>query len=171
MFTIRFLSLPSIKLPWIKPRFAVAIVFAALVSLALTAPGSSVAAEKKFNAAEKIGAADRKAIEQVIRDQLDAFGRDDARGAFAHASPDIQRMFGTPEKFLRMVREHYEPVYRAGSIRFVRLEAIDRQWVQTVQLVDEEGHVWRALFTMKRQADKIWRVGGCQLVSTDAITT
>ncbi len=166
MFTIRFLTSASIRL-----SFAIAIALVAIVSLAFAAPRLSFAAERIVNAAERINAADRQAIEQVIRDQLDAFGRDDARGAFAHASPDIQRMFGTPEKFIRMVRDHYEPVYRAGSVRFVRLDAIDRQWVQTVQLVDQEGHVWRALFTMNRQADKIWKVGGCQLVPTNAITT
>ena len=158
MFTIRFGG------PMAIGR-SVAIAIALLAaSLAIVVPRSSMAAEK-------ISAVDQQAIEKVIRDQLDAFGRDDARGAFAHASPDIQRMFGTPDNFVRMVRDHYKAVYRTESVRFARLDFIDKQWVQTVQLVDQEGHVWRALFTMKRQADKTWKVGGCQLVATRAITT
>ena len=163
MFTIRFLSRTSIVRRSVI-AMTMAIAFIAVASLAWGAPRSSVSAEK-------IEPADRQAIEKVIRDQLDAFGRDDAGRAFAHASPDIQRMFGTPDNFIRMVRDNYKPVYRAGSVRFIRLESIDRQWVQSVQLADEEGHVWRALFTMKKQADKSWKVGGCQLVPTSGITT
>lgn len=159
MFTIQFVSPLSIV-----RRSAIALALLAAASFAWGAPRSPVTAEK-------IDAADRQAIEKVIREQLDAFGRDDAGRAFAHASPDIQRIFGTPDNFMRMVRNNYEAVYRASSVRFIHLESIDRQWVQTVQLVDEEGHVWRALFTVKRQADKAWKVGGCQLVATSAITT
>ncbi len=160
MFTIRRHSQKSIA-----NSVACAIV---LASLASGVPSPSVAAEK-IDAA--VSVADRQAIEKVIRDQLDAFGRDDARRAFAHATPDIRRMFRTPDNFMRMVHDNYEPVYRAGSVRFVRLDPVEGQWVQTVQLVDEAGRVWRALFTMKRQPDKTWKVGGCQLLSTNAMTT
>lgn len=122
-------------------------------------------------AADKLVASDRQAIEETIRQQLDAFGRDDADQAFGFATPDIRRMFGSSDDFLHMVRESYEPVYRAAGVQFVRLEAVDGHWVQTVQLVDGEGRVWRALFTMKRQPDRTWKVGGCQLVQTRALAT
>lgn len=130
-----------------------------------------VAAQQPAVAAEKLGAADRVAIEQTIRRQLDAFTRDDADGAFGFATPDIRRMFRSSDNFLQMVRENYEPVYRASGVSFVGLEVVDGQWVQGVQIVDGEGKVWRALFTMKRQPDKSWKVGGCQLVQTSAIAT
>ncbi|MEO8938091.1 MAG: DUF4864 domain-containing protein [Burkholderiaceae bacterium] len=122
-------------------------------------------------AAEKLGASDRRAIELTIRRQLDAFEHDDADVAFGFSSPDIQRLFGSSDSFMEMVRENYEPVYRPERVRFLGLEAVDRRWVQTVQVVDRDGKVWRALFTMKRQADKSWRIGGCQLVQTSAIAT
>lgn len=122
-------------------------------------------------AADRLLPAERRAIEQTIRKQLDAFGRDDADVAFGFATPDIRRMFGSSDNFLEMVRDHYEPVYRAGGVQFGRLELVDRQWVQTVRIVDQEGRVWRALFTMKRQPDKSWKVGGCQLVQTRALST
>ena len=80
-------------------------------------------------------------------------------------------MFGNSDRFMRMVRENYEPVYRPASVRFVRIEMTDGQWVQTVQITDEEGKVWRVLFTMKRQPDRGWKVGGCQLQETSAIAT
>ena len=132
---------------------------------------ATVIAAAPSGAAEKLGGVDKRAIEQTIRRQLDAFTRDDADGAFGFATPDIRRMFGSSDNFLQMVRDNYEPVYRAASVTFVGLEAVEGQWVQGVQIVDGEGKVWRALFTMKRQPDKTWKVGGCQLVQTSAIAT
>ena len=137
----------------------------------VAAVGFGCFASKTAAAAEKLPPTDIRAIEKLIRDQIDAFGRDDAERAFGYASPDIQRMFGTPDNFMRMVRDNYEPVYRAGSVQFIRLDSVDGQWVQTVQLVDEEGRVWRALFTVKRQANRMWKVSGCQLLETSAIAT
>ncbi len=167
MFTIRFVSRKSLA-----RSLALAIALFAVAGAAREIPPSSGAASKNSAASSgAVNAADRQAIEKVIREQLEAFGRDDARRAFAYASPDIQRMFRTADDFMRMVQDNYQPVYRAGSVRFIRLDAIDGLWVQTVQLVDDEGHVWRALFTMKRQPDRTWKVGGCQLVSTNAVTT
>jgi hypothetical protein len=122
-------------------------------------------------AAEKLSAADRQAIERTVRMQLDAFGHDDADRAFRFAAPEVQRMFGSSDSFMDMVRDHYEPVYHASSARFLRAEMVDNQWVQPVQITDGEGHVWRALFTMRRQADKSWKVGGCELLETSAIET
>ena len=123
------------------------------------------------DAPDRLTAADRIGIEQTIRQQIDAFGRDDADGAFRFASPDIRRLFGSSDDFMRMVRDRYEPVYRAGSVAFIALDSVGGQWVQVVQVTDGEGKVWRALFTMKRQPDKSWKVGGCQLVQTRAIAT
>lgn len=134
-----------------------------LCAVALAAP--------RADAADKLVPSDRQAIEATIRQQLEAFRRDDAETAFGYATPDIQRMFGSSDNFLYMVRESYEPVYRSADVQFVRLEAVDGQWIQTVQLVDGEGRVWRALFTMKRQPDRAWKVGGCQLVQTRALAT
>jgi hypothetical protein len=122
-------------------------------------------------ATEKLSVGDRQAIERTIRMQLDAFEHDDADRAFAFAAPDIQRFFGSSDRFIDMVRENYEPVYRPASVRFLRIDLVDGEWTQTVQITDEQGKVWRALFTMRRQTDKAWRVGGCQLVETSAIET
>ncbi len=110
-------------------------------------------------------------IKTTIRQQLDAFARDDAKTAFGYAAPDVRRKFGSSDDFLSMVRESYEPVYRAANVQFIELVLVEGRWVQTVQLVDSEGRVWRALFSMKRQADKTWKVSGCQLLQTAALAT
>ncbi len=122
-------------------------------------------------ASRSLAAPDRRAIEKTIRQQIDAFARDDADRAFAYASPDVQRRFGTSDRFLDVVREHYEPVYRASGVQFVGLSRVDRQWVQTAVVTDDAGRVWRASFTMRRQRDHRWTVGGCRLVETGAWST
>ncbi len=116
-------------------------------------------------------AADRAAIQAVIRDQLDAFARDDADRAFAHAAPDIRTQVGSPAAFMRMVETGYAPVYRSASATFERLQRIEGTWVQLVRLVDEDGAVWRAAYSMQRQRDRQWKIAGCQLARTQAIAS
>ena len=48
-------------------------------------------------------------IRAVINRQLDAFRRDDAPGATALISPGVQQAFGTPKRFLDVVRAAYQP--------------------------------------------------------------
>lgn len=145
-----------------------------LQSLLLLVVGSGAFAQSAFAApgkAVRTSQSDARAIEKVIRDQIDAFGRNDARRAFAHATPDIRRMFGTPDDFMRMVRDAYAPVYRASSVVFLKLETIGGLTFQTVHLVDGEGRVWLARFAMRRQPGKAWKVGGCELVATRSLAT
>ena len=56
---------------------------------------------------------DRAAIRTVIERQLEALRQDDAAGAFALASPEIQAKFETPERFLTMVQTWYQAVLEA----------------------------------------------------------
>ena len=71
-------------------------------------------------------AAERTAIQQVIRDQIPAFRRDDRAAAFALGSAGIQRAFGSPEAFMGMVRQGYRPVYRPRQVQFG--EVVMRDW-------------------------------------------
>ena len=146
----------------------------ALQWLFLFVASSGALAQSAYAAPAKAATAsqsDARAIEKVIRDQIDAFGRDDAKRAFAHAAPDIRRMFGTPDDFMRMVRDGYAPVYRASSVFFLKIETIEGFTLQSVQLVDTEGRVWLARFAMRQQPDKSWKVGGCELTATRSLAT
>ena len=44
---------------------------------------------------------------------------DDAKRAFSYAAPSIRAMFGTPERFLAMVRAGYPVVYRPPAVTFL----------------------------------------------------
>ncbi len=54
--------------------------------------------------------ADRSAICGIIQDQIEVFKRDDAVRACSYATPALQNMFGSQERFMVMVKEGYKPV-------------------------------------------------------------
>ena len=106
---------------------------------------------------------DARAVREVIEAQLDAFARDDAARAFSLATPGIREFFGTPEKFIDMVRRSYAVVYRPRSVLFESPVLVEGQVMQPVRLTDAEGRGWIAVYPMQRQPDGNWRTNGCQL--------
>ena len=128
---------------------------ALLLGLFLVMPWSAEAA---------VNAQDLAEIRAVINRQIDAFRRDDARGAFALVSPGVQQAFGTPERFLDVVRVSYRAVYRPASVAFLGLTLMGGDAVQQVQITDGSGAVWMAYYAMQRQRDGSWRTNGCHLV-------
>ena len=126
-----------------------------LISLALLLPAWAHAGVTADDLAE---------IRTVINRQIDAFKRDDARGAFALVSPDVQEAVGTPERFLDLVRVSYRAVYRPTAVAFLGLTVIGHDAVQQVQLTDRSGGIWYAYYAMQRQKDGSWRTNGCRLV-------
>ena len=105
---------------------------------------------------------DARAVRAVIEAQLDAFKRDDAKGAFSYATPSIRSMFETPDNFLRMVKAQYPMVYRPTGVAFGEARMIDGQLTQTVVFTDSENQRWLALYPMERLTDgKTWRIDGC----------
>jgi hypothetical protein len=110
-------------------------------------------------------AAEQAAIRGVIEQQIDAFRRDDGDGAFGHASPGIQAMFGTPENFMAMVRSGYPSVYRPRHLEFRDLEWRNGRLVQPVLVIGPDGVPVLALYAMERQSDGNWRIDGCALAA------
>ena len=108
--------------------------------------------------------ADRAAIRTVIERQLEALRQDDAVGAFALASPEIQAKFETSERFMTMVQTWYQPVYRPRQVVFRDLNPLAGQPTQTVLLVGPDGVPVMALYPMQQQPDGAWKIAGCYLV-------
>jgi hypothetical protein len=130
-----------------------------VVCLALLLPAGIAGA-----AEGRVTNSDLAEIRAVINLQIDAFRRDDAQGAFALVSPGVQHSFGTPERFLNVVRMSYRAVYRPANLHFLDLMVIGGDVVQQVQVTDHAGGVWVAYFSMQRQRDGSWRMNGCHLV-------
>lgn len=116
-------------------------------------------------AAAQLAESDRAAIEDVIRGQMDAFGRDDAQAAYGFAAPNIHALFPSAEIFLEMVRRAYAPVYRPREARFRPPEAAEDGVRQAVILRGPDGRYVTAIYTMQRQLDGAWKIAGCTLVS------
>ncbi|MFN6461210.1 MAG: DUF4864 domain-containing protein [Nostoc sp. DedVER02] len=110
---------------------------------------------------------DAIAIRSLIENQLAAFQKDDAQGAFAFASPGIQAQFGTPENFIQMVKISYPAVYRPRSVFFEKITTIQGDITQPVLLLAPNGVPFRALYFMEKQPDNAWRINGCFLVSVE----
>ncbi len=127
-----------------------------LVSLSLLVPGAAVAQAS-------LAPADARAVREVIEAQIDAFRKDDAAKAFSLATPGIRESFGSPERFIEMVRSSYAAVYRPSSVAFEAPVVLEGQVVQPVRLTDAQGRAWIALYPMQRQPDGQWRTNGCQL--------
>jgi ketosteroid isomerase-like protein len=140
-----------------------------LMGLAASAPLSAGPALAQ-QTAPAVSAADRAAIIAVIRDQMAAFQRDDAAGAFRFASPGIRGMFGQdPNQFLDMVRHGYQPVYRPRTTAFGITETAGGEIIQHVEVEGPDGITRTALYTMERQPDGSWRISGCFLTDSGAV--
>ena len=128
------------------------VVLAALLLAPLAARGQTVLP------------ADQAAIRLAITRQIEAFRRDDAQAAYAIAAPGIQRDFGTPDRFMDMVRRAFPSVYRPRAVEFGELRTEDGAVIQEVELVGPSGQADRALYTMERDAAGTWRIAACVLV-------
>lgn len=111
------------------------------------------------------------AIEGIIRQQVDAFRRDDSITAFSFADQTIQQMFGNPNRFMGMVRSGYPMIYRAVSLEFGPLDykGPDRA-LQPIGVADAQGKVWVAIYSMIRRGGQ-WRIGGVQVQATTSSET
>ncbi len=130
-------------------------VFIALVtSLALTGP---LRAEGAGHAA----------IQGVISSQIEAFLADDFVTAFEFASPGIQDIFGTPERFGQMVRDGYPMVWRPDRVRFLDLREQGGRPVQRVMITDADGRVHLLDYVMAA-SETGWRIAGVYLLEGPA---
>jgi Domain of unknown function (DUF4864) len=104
--------------------------------------------------------------QSVIRAQEQAFSRDDAAAAYSHAAPEIRQIFPEADIFMKMVQQGYAPVYRHKSFEFGEARAADGHIAQRVHIVDDNGEVWEALYTLEQQPDGSLKITGCSLLKT-----
>jgi hypothetical protein len=122
-------------------------------------------------ALEQVAPSAAKAVRAVVQGQLDALASDDARKAFSFASPQIRQQFGDAATFLAMVRQGYPMVIRPAAVSYFKPEARDGAVWQVLQLRDPSGKLWRAVYELRLQPDKHWRINGCTVVPDDERST
>jgi hypothetical protein len=100
----------------------------------------------------------------MVERQIEAFRRDDAEAAYAFASPGLQSVFGTPERFLQMVREGYRPVHRPRTYAFGPDRDAPAGPEISLRIQDGDGVDWDVVYSFERAPDGTWRISGCRLV-------
>ncbi len=121
-------------------------------------------------AIDDITTADAIAIHEVVQSQLEALSNDDAASAFELATPEKRMLIGSPDKFLRLIKEEYNPIYRYQRVIFSRPEVVDGDAIQIVRITDDHSKVWVAVFWMQQGENSEWRIDGCQLLETSSVS-
>lgn len=111
--------------------------------------------------------ADKPAITGVIGAQIEAFQADDFGEAFTHASPGIQDIFGTSERFGTMVRQGYPMVWRPSEVRYLELREIAGNLWQRVMVTDQVGRIHLLDYQMI-ETENGWKINGVQLLDAAA---
>lgn len=108
-------------------------------------------------------------IEATIDGQIDAFLEDDFARAFTFASPNIQGMFGSSERFGQMVRQGYPMVWRPGDVQFLKLREVAGNLWQRVLIRDQAGGMHMLDYQMI-ETDDGWRINGVQLLQAPDVS-
>ncbi len=108
-------------------------------------------------------------IEATIGAQLDAFKADDFDTAFTYASPNIQRLFQTPDNFGRMVQGGYPMVWRPAEVTFLDLVETNGLLFQRVQIRDGEGRLHVLEYQMIETEDG-WKINGVRILEAPPAT-
>ena len=102
-------------------------------------------------------------IQSVIERQIAAFRANDLDRAFTFASPGIQRQFGDPQNFGRMVQNGYPMVWRPAETNFLSVEVIDGLLWQNVMIRDQAGGIHLLDYQMINTGDG-WQINGVQIL-------
>lgn len=121
-------------------------------------------------AIDDITTADAIAIHETVQSQLEALSNDDAASAFELATPEKRMLIGSPDNFLRLIKEEYNPIYRYQRVLFSRPEVVNGDAIQVVRVTDGYSRVWVAVFWMQQGEDSSWKIDGCQLLETTAVS-
>jgi hypothetical protein len=106
---------------------------------------------------------DRAESRAVIERQIEAFRHDDGAAAFAFASPGLQAIFQDQDRFMAMVKNGYQPVYRPRNYAFAGIAETDSGLTATLSIEDQDGHAWTAIYTLEKQPDGSWKITSCRL--------
>ncbi len=108
-------------------------------------------------------------IEATITAQIDAFLKDDFAEAFTYASPGIQGIFGTSDRFGQMVRQGYPMVWRPDDVQYLELRDVAGNLWQKVMIRDRQGGMHVLDYQMIQTPDG-WKINGVQLLQVPGIS-
>lgn len=113
-----------------------------------------------------------KAAQSTIDSQLKAFLADDGVRAYSFAAPNIKRIFPTVDRFMDMVTNGYMPVRRPKDYAFGKVEQPSpTSIIQQVLITGPDGKEYEAVYTLELQPDGTFRITGCSLRASNALST
>ncbi|MEM9231047.1 MAG: DUF4864 domain-containing protein [Pseudomonadota bacterium] len=107
-------------------------------------------------------------IQSVIQSQINAFQSDDFETAFTFASPMIQGIFGSSERFGQMVRQGYPMVWRPAGVEYTALTERGGVLYQNVLITDQAGQLHLLEYEMIQTSDG-WEINGVQFKRPGAL--
>lgn len=114
----------------------------------------------------QVALAQQSDIEATIDRQITAFGAGDFEEAFSYASPSIQGIFGSADRFELMVRSGYPMVVDPQELRYLDLTGNGRIYWQKVLIRDQSGKTHYLGYQMI-EIDGVWRINGVQFLEPD----
>jgi len=121
--------------------------------------------------AKEVTAAEISQAREVVEAQLGAFANDDAVKAFLLSSPSVRARFGSPDRFMAMIRRSYPMVCRPASVAFLKPQWENSDLMQSVQMTDAQGSGWLATFRLASQAKGPWLIAGCKVEPSEGSFT
>jgi Domain of unknown function (DUF4864) len=110
----------------------------------------------------------KRAAQETIRGQIEAFKAGDDAKAFSYAAPNIHMFFPDVQGFMAMVKKGYQPVWNPKNYDFGRTkEPQDGQIIQELLVTGPDGKPWTAIYTMTRDTSGAWLINGVQIVPGD----
>lgn len=107
-------------------------------------------------------------VEDVITSQLQAFNDRDIDAAWQYASPTIKGMFGTSEKFGKMVQDGYPMVWDNSDVRFLDADEFQDRTRQEVQIQGPGGLFYILDYQMIDTPDG-WQIDSVQVIPSPEV--
>ena len=148
----------------IKETAIAILMMVAVFTFFSTATLSNILPDREGNL-EQLEYRKSMSIRDVIRQQIEAFKRNEISAAFDLATPEIQDQFRTSDIFFQMVIKNYAVILTHKTWNFGNLTKIrNKEYIQTVNFYEKDGRVIKALYVMEQQPEGTWRIGGCKLI-------
>ena len=121
------------------------ITFLSISSLAK----SEISYEKEFSETQSI-----------IESQIQAFLDENAELAYSYAAPLIKMKFNSPQEFMYMVRNYYEPVYNPNQFQFLDAKYFEGAIFHQLQVISQKNESFLATYSLIQDECK-WKISGC----------
>ena len=129
----------------IKKTILIIITFLSISSLAK----SEISYEKEFSETQSI-----------IESQIQAFLDENAELEYSYAAPLIKMKFNSPQEFMYMVRNYYEPVYNPKQFQFLDAKYFEGAIFHQLQVISQKNESFLATYSLI-QDEGNWKISGC----------